>query len=406
VKRAIEATQAKGAVEEVGALAGRNARVVVFAATMSHPRYHRRVAALIRAGFDVTVYSFRRGYYRDNAFPQEAQVIDLGPVADGAYARRLPVLIRAGRTIRKRERKQDGRAAMIYAFGLDNALVSLLAGCAGLLVYEVGDLRNPEPRRNVITRVLWRLEQFLLRRAALLVATSPAFITEHYDPLFGKEAIPSLVLENKIPSDVADRYPRPAFRPAGRPLRIGVIGMLRYEATLAPLLGWVGARPDYELHIHGDGPLADLVRRAAADTANVHSHGPFRNPEDLSGIYGSIDVCYCVYDSRDRNVRLALPNKLFEAPYFGVPLVVAAGTALASRVEQLGIGVAVDPGDPDFLAGLLSELAAERVDEMKRQALRVPTDQLVESHERLIARVATILAPPAGEERSVAGGIV
>ena len=42
------------------------------------------------------------------------------------------------------------------------------------------------------------------------------------------------------------------------------------------------------------------------------------------------------------NNKLALPNKLYEALYFKKPLIVSKDTYLAERVENYGIGIAVE----------------------------------------------------------------
>lgn len=353
-------------------------RAAVIAPATSQPRYHRRVDALRNAGFDVTVYAFDRGYYTVNSYPDDVRVVALGAVRDGAYIRRTSTLFRATLKIRQQERALPP-CQLWYAFGLDNALVASIVRDGGELVYEVGDLRNADPENGLSARFLWRLERHILRRVALLVATSPDFIHEHYRRLLPDVNFNWVVLENRVPVETAQQHSRPPYRPAGDPLRIGVIGLLRYEATLAPLMDWVSERPhSHELHVHGDGPLAGYVQEKAVARPNIHYHGPFRNPEDLASIYGGIDVCYSVYDNRDRNVRLALPNKLFEAPYFGVPVIAAEGTAFARRVRGLGVGVAVDPFRPDHQNTLSEALDKNQVDEMRRQAVSVPCDMLVE----------------------------
>lgn len=372
----------------------------MIAPTVSQARYHRRVGALLEAGFEVTVYAFSRGYYRENGFPAGADLVDIGSVEDGAYFRRIPVLLQAIRRIRRAEVNAVRKAVITYAFGLDNALIALQAALGHSLVYEVGDIRNPEPDRTPVTRLLWRIERHVVRKAALLVVTSPPFLSDYYAEMLQGFNVPSLVIENRIPENLVPGIRRPAFSPVRRPLRLGVIGLLRYEATLSPLLEWVGARPaEYELHIHGDGPLKDLVLRRAEVHSNIRYHGSFRNPEDLASVFGNVDACYCVYDTRDRNVRLALPNKLFEAPFFGVPLIVAEHTALARRVKDLGIGIAVDPLTPTFLDDLPELLSARRLDEMKARALALPTDTLTEGPARLVEALAAVTMSRGAEVR-------
>ena len=56
------------------------------------------------------------------------------------------------------------------------------------------------------------------------------------------------------------------------------------------------------------------------------------------------------------NVRVALPNKLYEAVYCEMPLIVAKNTYLAQVVEEWGVGVTVDHKSVDELVKALNEL--------------------------------------------------
>ena len=57
-----------------------------------------------------------------------------------------------------------------------------------------------------------------------------------------------------------------------------------------------------------------------------------------------------MYDSTDLNVRLALPNKLYESMYFKKPILVSSNTYLSQVVDQYGIGFKWDQND---MSGLI-----------------------------------------------------
>ncbi len=65
------------------------------------------------------------------------------------------------------------------------------------------------------------------------------------------------------------------------------------------------------------------------------------------------------------NLRLTIPNKLFESLMAGVPVVVSGGTAVASLVGASDVGVVVEPwssaGLADALAAALDEPEAVQV---------------------------------------------
>ena len=67
-------------------------------------------------------------------------------------------------------------------------------------------------------------------------------------------------------------------------------------------------------------------------------------------------MIYSVYDADMTNVRVALPNKLYEAIYCERPIIVAKGTYLAELVERWGVGVAVDHREPKELTAVLQRM--------------------------------------------------
>lgn len=355
-----------------------NQRVVVVSTAASQPRYHRRVSALLEAGYDVTVYTFRRGFYEVNKYPQGAQVIDLGELALGKYVRRIPRLLQAVHTIRESEGSIASAPSGVWAFGLDSAFIAKMAVRAST-VYEVGDLRNPEPGRSVRSRLIAAAENWMLHHTSMLVVTSEGFL-EYYRKLRPGVDRVALVIENKLPSGTfAEASGRPDPVRVVGPIRIGIVGFLRYPRTTLALLAAVERLgPAYELHVYGDGPLRAQVEEFARRCPNVHYYGPFRAPHDLPGIYSNIHVNYVVYDNDDLNVRLALPNKLYESLYFGVPLVVADHTTVAKRVRNVGGGFVVDPSEQDFALRFLRDLVPEAVANASRRALDVPTHSLIE----------------------------
>ncbi len=194
--------------------------------------------------------------------------------------------------------------------------------------------------------------QFFLprQRAHLLATTSSKFISEYFNVIYPGVEGRSIVIENLVSRKTSQLFDRPELPKAPSiPIRIGFVGRLRYPRCLIPIMDAVIEAGDkFELHLYGVGQLLELVQENAKKNPNIYYHGPFKNPDDLGGIYSSIDINFVVYDNSDPNVRLALPNKLYESPYFGTPLIVASRTYLSERVTEAGVGIVVDPDLPGF----------------------------------------------------------
>lgn len=374
-------------------------RVVIVSSALAQPRHHKRAAMFQKAGFDVSVYGYSRGYYTVNRFPEGIAVHSLGRLALGQYVKRIPHLLKGVARIRNAERSRQLKPKVVYAFGPDAAIVALGAfGSDVSLFYEIGDLRNVKSARRLSTKMFRELERFIVSRADGLVLTSEGFVDAYYNDLGSSIKRKTLVIENRLPDGFATELgPRQALRTWRRPLRIGFVGYLRYADTVLPMIDAVAARPDeFEFHLYGDGPLRPIIEDRSSVSSNVYYHGSFKYPDDLSSIYSGLDLNYVVYNNRDLNVRVAIPNKYFESLYFGIPIVAAANTSLAERVRTNGCGFVVDPSGSDFAEHFLDTLTQGALEDASRRALAQPTSSLVNDDIETYRRMATLSGLPVG----------
>jgi glycosyltransferase involved in cell wall biosynthesis len=68
------------------------------------------------------------------------------------------------------------------------------------------------------------------------------------------------------------------------------------------------------------------------------------------------DVAFVGAPPKTINLRLTMPNKLFESLMAGVPVVVASGTAVASLVDGARVGTVVSPWTPRAIAEALASM--------------------------------------------------
>ena len=91
-------------------------------------------------------------------------------------------------------------------------------------------------------------------------------------------------------------------------------------------------------------------------------------PDQLIEWISGADVAYLGCPPRTLNLRLTLPNKVFECMMAGVPVVAAEGTELGRLVSREAVGRTADIESIDSLAGELSTILAMPANE--RTALR------------------------------------
>jgi hypothetical protein len=153
-------------------------------------------------------------------------------------------------------------------------------------------------------------------------------------------------------------------------VRIGYFGLLGCQWSLDTLHELSRLQPGrFEFILSGKEwpgvPLSPMLSK----TPGSEYRGSYRSPDDLPGLYGSIDLtwaCYPPIGKKDWNLKWARPNRFYESCFFGVPLISRAGSSDAEDVARLGIGALLDRSDPRDaarqLAGTITEesLAAWR----------------------------------------------
>ncbi len=216
------------------------------------------------------------------------------------------------------------------------------------IVYEVADLAKPNPF------FLW-LERRLEPLVGQLILTSEAHYRDYYRQVFNREK--TLVIPNCPERAVFEGF---VPKPAAPELVIGWIGSLRYFEQLQMLIESAGAVGGIRVVIAGAGPEAAKVRALTAGRAEVDFCGAYNYDADIRRLYAKVDCLYSVYNADLLNVRLALPNRLYEAIHCGLPLIVAQTTELSQFVTKHRVGFAVDHRDPAELVALLTQLINDR----------------------------------------------
>lgn len=360
-------------------------RVVIIAMAINQPRVQRRILAIDQAGFDVTVYAFDRKIYDNSSslVGSRAKIQLIGSMAGGvAVGNLLSLLFGLTKVVLSEARRPK---QFLYFFGFPTILVSKCLGKA-YRIYEISDLRFSSWDTGLSKSIQLKLENRFLRIANAIVLTSAGFLRE-LEPRVPSLRGKAIVIENGIPEELMEYWRRP-HSPSGvssSRIRIGFIGHVRYIPILSEFVKAVGERStDYELHIYGNGYNLQSFIELCDQFDNVVFHGKFENPEDVPRLYRHIDVGLAVYDNSDRNVQLALPNKLYESVYFGVPLIVSYGTSLWDRVSRWGVGYGVDPLVEGFAERLLDSLSVSDIKNKQEACAQVSNEFLGAQIERLI----------------------
>lgn len=332
--------------------------VTYLAHDLDDPAIWRRVEMLRRGGATVRVAGFRRG---QGPLPEPATV--LGRTANGRMVQRVRAILAAWPRIARRV-PPPGGPEVILARNLEMlALGERLARVRkARLVYELLDIHGMMLGQGTVARALRRIEAALMRRAGLVVLSSPAFAARYLGP-HGQPELPALLVENKpfarsqAPRNAA---PAPGGLEEGGPLVIGWFGMLRCRWSLEVLDQLTRARPGRFRVVLRGRPALDVMEdfHAVIDAnPDLSFLGPYDWPGDLPQIYGEVDVAWLIdrYQA-GQNSDWLLPNRLYEGCLNGAVPVVLEGTEVARRVAAWGCGVSVAAPEPEAVAAALSAL--------------------------------------------------
>jgi glycosyltransferase involved in cell wall biosynthesis len=149
---------------------------------------------------------------------------------------------------------------------------------------------------------------------------------------------------------------------------------------------------DVALAFLGHGSLvAGLAERAESDEWRGRlAVLPMVPPDDVIAWVAGADFSACLIEPTTTSLRLASPNKLFQAIAAGVPVLASDSGPIREDVERYGVGVTCDPTDPGAVGDAVRRLLGLSPDEyaaLRSAARRAHVEELnwEREAERLVA---------------------
>jgi hypothetical protein len=353
-------------------------RIAYFAHDLGDAAVARRVRMLKAGGADVVLVGFRRG---EEAIAQVegAPAVDLGRTHDGRLAHRLWSVARlaaGGGAWRARVATADVFLARNLEMLLIAAAVRAQGGSAARLCYECLDIHRSMLSRGVAAVALRALERLLLRRSAVLIVSSPEFISCYFEPVQQVGRLRGLdvrLVENRMfPGDL-DPGPRAPRRP-GPKWRIAWCGAIRCSRSLDILSGLAARRPDLlEVIVRGKPSLREFpdFHRKVAQGSGLSFRGAY-DASDLGPIYRDVHFNWAIdFFEAGGNSRWLLPNRLYEGGRAAAVPLALATVATGAWLRRRGIGVLLsDPATE--LEPFLDALTPQAYGDLERTCLGVP----------------------------------
>ncbi len=348
------------------------ANIFVFAFDLTEASQIRRIKSLQMLGHDIRSAAFRRANMNADFVPDWPN-IDLGFVENERYGKRIAGILRGiWRTMRHTNelRQADVIIARNFDLLVIAWIVRLLSGAGRVpLVYECLDIHGLFTKTGAIGAVMRWCERRLLARVQLLIVSSPGFITQYFDAIQAYRG-PHRIIENKLWFD-EEPSPRPDTRPdkaTDAALIIGWVGSIRCSPSLDLLMAAADHFDDrIAIHIHGNvhrHVLPDFDQQIEK-RENVTYFGPYDYPSGLAEVYAGCDVVWAQdLWQRGANSDWLLPNRIYEASWFGCPSIAVADTETGRKVATNKLGFTVDQPLAAALIGLLEKLDQRAISEM------------------------------------------
>lgn len=226
---------------------------------------------------------------------------------------------------------------------IHHLLTLLILKQRNLIVLEVPDLPM-RSRYALVNKFYVQLFSILVKIIAhKIVVTSNPFKTE-------LPRMNTLLVENIMKEELLWKFLKvePVSNQKRRTVKIGVVGALRYVCQLEIIFRYVSENDlGVELHIYG-GPEIAISSLLHKYNNNIFYWGVYDYDQDIIDIYKRLDYVYAVYDAMQPNVKMALPNKLYECGLAHRRILVAENTYLSSVVEKNSLGLSLPSSLHDF----------------------------------------------------------
>lgn len=347
--------------------------LIVLAQSLEQPRIVKRINQKAKEYGSVHVYGFTRNVHsvqnhkvlEDNA---NVKVNVAGKLKNGEYIQRIFVLLGLLWTLYF---KYGFGKKNVYIFGLDLRIFSFFLLNAKV-DYEISDivwLYDGKTKRKIFSSI----DHFLAKKSRKVVFTSKSFYSKYYTKSVNEDQL--VIAENKL--ETYGKVQPIATLPTDK-IRIAYIGAFRYTEIIERLIQVVSNNTDLVLNFYGgthDG-LIDMIEGSTKANANIHYHGPFKNPDDLEKIYGENNLNFVVYNNSQENEQVAMPNKFYESGFFNVPIVCATETYVGERVLKLGMGWTIDI-DYDSISDFLNNITIQELEEYHQRIKKLDKGQFI-----------------------------
>lgn len=200
------------------------------------------------------------------------------------------------------------------------------------------------------------LEGYCVKNGWIPCVTSPGFYSGYLQPIVGCKK--SYLIHNSVKSEVFDQNNLTQSDLSSFYInKINIIwcGLLRCGKSVEVMVGALNyGGVDFSVNMYGKiNSLAKEIVDLIDLNLKISYKGEY-SESSLPGIYSGSSFAWCCDWSLGDNSKLLLPNRLYQALYFGVPIICSANTMLGMVVKYYDIGLCIESSSESLVLGIKS----------------------------------------------------
>jgi len=191
--------------------------------------------------------------------------------------------------------------------------------------------------------VYGKMVRTIAERAALCFTSSDGF--RKYLPTDPRPLNSHNITDVSFREEMASLLPRKKHTP----VRLAYWGLLRNQKINEAMIEKLGGDSRFEVHYYGraQGSMLRLMEESTQKYGNVFFHGEYK-PEDRLEMAKNTDIIHNIFDLNDKTMPIAMSNKYYDGPLFGLPQLCTKGSHMGALVTKYGIGLECTPFEADF----------------------------------------------------------
>ncbi|MDG5467685.1 glycosyltransferase family 4 protein [Deltaproteobacteria bacterium IMCC39524] len=256
------------------------------------------------------------------------------------------------------------------------AAIGLARRCGAKVVFDAHEIeaeRAPTDDGGKKKKFILDLEKSLFPEVDEMIAVCDSSSDYHFDLFKKKQPVTIMNSPDLRGRSVDDRQKKPldsgdirssCSLPNGIPL-VGYVGAMGTESRgLHKVVEALTYIPNTHLAVVGprredhDSWLLKVAEKFSVGD-RVHLLDPVP-AKDVPQFVATCDVGICPFQDVSLNHRYALPNKLFEMAFAGLPMCVSDLPEMTCFVESLSLGLKMDQTDPESIAKTITRIVKDR----------------------------------------------